>query len=235
MGAVWKKTISPLKGRPFTRTKTARDGSPIIVVRPQELTPLRAKVADFLGGASALGLLYAAFEHLQALQQALLTTQDVTMGVAIGGPLLMFPILKTIYRWFMCKETRVIFTPTEFRVRRYMGFGWRKYDRQIGHKFALIPHDKTQTEQDQHEYARRKAQQSGQVIKKTRYYGESFHLIFEYLGQRHDVMTIYGQKQALRVLSRMKICDEMMDMALGKGDGGALTPQEQWSDQPGGI
>lgn len=126
-----------------------------------------------------------------------------------------------------------MFTPTEFRVKRWIR--WRKFDRQLGHKFALIPHDKTLIEQDQHEYAQRQAQLAGKAIKPKRYYGQSCHLVFEYLGQRQDVMTIYGVKQGLRVLERMKVCDAMMDTALGKGDGVTITPQEQWTDQPGDI
>jgi len=39
----------------------------------------------------------------------------------------------------------------------------------------------------------------------------------------------------MAVLSRLKACDEVMNNFAGLGDGEALNPSGQWSDQPGDL
>lgn len=154
-------------------------------------------------------------------------------GLALIGPWLAHPLIWRLYRVLLRKETEIIITPEEFRFRSWKG--WRTYDRQLPHKFALIPHDKARAEKEAHDLETRREQARGQFVSKTRYYGESYHLSFEYLGQRNDVLTIHGRKEALAVLARLKACDEVMDAEARMGDGIALDPEDQWSDQPGEI
>ena len=74
-----------------------------------------------------------------------------------------------------------------------------------------------------------------QIIKKRRYYQDSYHLAFEYVGQRNDVATIYGRPEAQAVLARMKSVDEVMTAHANRGDGTPLRPQQEWVEQPGAI
>ena len=127
----------------------------------------------------------------------------------------------------------MVITAEEFRFRGWAG--WRSFDRKLQHRFALILHDKARRERDRHELEERKAQQSKKIIKKRRYYQESYHLAFEYVGQRNDVATIYGRPEAQAVLARLKGVDEVMTAHANRGGGTPLRPQQEWVEQPGAI
>lgn len=223
------KPVSPFNGKPPTEKVKDADGITAFYIRPCELTPLRAKFADMAGGLTALGL-----SVVGVVQFDLLAGADAwTWGVVLIGPWLAYPVIWRLYRAFLKKETEIVIAPDEFRFRNWKG--WQTYDRQLPHKFALIPHDKAQTEKEEQELEVRRAQANGQVISPKRYYGESYHLSFEYLGQRNDVLTIFGRKEARAVLARLRACDDVMDSQAQVGDGVALDPEDQWSDQPGEI
>ncbi|WP_339635769.1 hypothetical protein [uncultured Sneathiella sp.] len=96
-------------------------------------------------------------------------------------------------------------------------------------------HDYAPEENRLHDFEVRRAAQKGKVVSKLPIYGESFHLSFEYMGQRNDVMTIYGQKVALAVLARLRACDQVLNNQASVGDGFATRPEDQWADQPGDI
>lgn len=224
-----KKTRSPFLGKPRTRRTTDLRGNPVILVTPDELTPLRAKVADFLAGVSAMGLL----AHLVSGLSAVPALSATELGLAIGAPLALYPVIRGVYRWFFTKQTRVMFTPTLFRVKR--GLFWVNFDRQLEHKFEMIPHDKTEVEREQHEYAARKAQLQGRAIKKRRYYGQSYHISFEYMGQRNDVLSVYGVQAARRIKERFELCDKVINLELSTAQGAPLKPEDQWDTTTGDI
>ena len=133
----------------------------------------------------------------------------------------------------MAKETLAMFTPKEFRVKTF--WGWRTYDRTLTHRFVMLKHDKTREERARHEAIIRAGQQQGRFIQPKPIYGDSFHIIFEYLGQRIDVATVYNQRRATAVAARMKACDKVMDTANKMGEGEVLNPSEQWGNIPGSL
>ncbi len=223
------KPVSPFNGKPATEQVTNADGIASFHVRPYELTPLRAKIADIAGSITALGLNAAGIIQFEVF----IGEPDWLWAVALVGPWLAYPLIRRLYRVLLKKGTEIVITPEQFKFRTWKG--WQTYDRQLPHKFALIPHDRAQAEKEEHDLEIRQEQARRQIISKTRYYGESYHLSFEYLGQRNDVLTIYGRKEALAVLARLKACDEVMDSQARMGDGIALDPEDQWSDQPGEI
>jgi len=224
------KPISPFNGKPATETVTNADGITFFRIRPCELTPLRAKLADIAGTLTALGMNVAGIFQFKVFVGE---PNWLLWGVALICPWLAYPFLWRLYRALLRKETEIVITPEQFKFRTWKG--WQTYDRQLPHKFALIPHDKARIEKEKHDLEIRREQVRGRIISKTRYYGESYHLSFEHLGQRNDVLTIYGRKKALAVLARLKACDEVMDSQARMGDGIALDPEDQWSDQPGEI
>jgi len=223
------KPVSPFNGKPATEKVTEADGTSYFRIRPCELTPVRAKISDMAGSMTALGLNVAGIYQFEVF----VGDPHWLWGLALVGPWLAHPLIWRLYRVLLRKETEIVITPEEFRFRTWKG--WQTYDRQLPHKFALIPHDKARAEKEAHDLETRREQARGQFVSKTRYYGESYHLSFEYLGQRNDVLTIHGRKEALAVLARLKACDEVMDAEARMGDGIALDPEDQWSDQPGEI
>lgn len=227
-----KKTISPYAGYPPTRTTKSRDGTPKMIVTAHDPTPFRAKVVDFLAKAGALYQLWVGLSHLGSLD----ASDKVVLAVVFGGPLVMYPVYKAVLRWFLSVETRVEFTPTAFRVKTGW-FRWDRYDRQIPHTFERKDHRKAKSELEQYEIEKARATRNGQAFRKTRYYGESFHIVFRYRNTPIELMTIYGPERAEQVLGRLHDCDEKMDEILknGSGDGTDFSPKQQWSDGTGGI
>ena len=224
-----KKIVSPFEGDPLTEEFTYKSGNTAFRVTPHVLTPLRVKLAEFLASISVLGMMGGGFYVLTERSEA----SAWLWGAVLLGPAIAFPLLNRFWRLFFYTETEMVLTIDEFRVRRWNG--WQRYDRKLEHRFVPVPHDKTQKEKDANELAVRQGQARGQVIAPKRYYSDSFHLSFEYLGQRNDVLTVYGHKEASEILSRLKACDERLNKLSGMGDGIALDPEDQWTDQPGGI
>lgn len=224
------KLRSPFQGKPKTRLKQDRRGIPTVTIMPTVLTPLRAKVADRLAtGTAVVQMIWSLLAVYELPQPELLH-----WGAAAIIPWLCRPVYRVLYRAIARKKTTIVMTPDEFRIPGF--WRWKRFDRQLPHQFALLPHDKARTEQRQHEVKTRQAQLNGRAIDKKPYYAESFHISFEYLGQRNDVVTVYGQKDARAILSRLKACDAVMDsFARSGGNGVALRPEDEWGEQPGAI
>jgi len=224
-----KKIVSPFDGEPLTEQFTDKSGNAAFRVTPQVLTPLRVKLAEFLASMCVLGLMGGGVYALTGRPDA---SAWLWLAVLLG-PALAFPLLNGFWQLFFYTGTEMVLTIDEFKFRRWTG--WQRYDRKLEHRFALVLHDKTQKEKDGNELAVRQGHARGQVIAPKRYYGDSFHLSFEYLGQRNDVLTVYGHKEALEILARLKACDERLNQLGSMGDGIALDPEDQWTNQPGGI
>ncbi len=224
-----KRIISPFDGKPLTEQFTDESGNTEFLITPQALTPLRVKLAEFLASLSALGLMAGGLYALDVAHHP----ADWLWGAAFFGPWLAYPLMDWLWRLFLHKETHLVMTIDQFKLLSWRG--WQSYDRKLPHRFVLVPHDKTQVEKDAHDLAVRLGQARGQVVAPKRYYTDSYHLSFEYLGQRNDVLTVYGHKEALEILARLKACDEILDAEARMGEGIALSPDDQWNDQPGGI
>ena len=217
----------PFEGKPATREVTDDNGNVHFEVTAAVLTPLGAKVADELAlwtaGAVAALLILHVMNHDPTLPTLLLA----------ASAWFLHPVFKLAWRKSLRRSVQMVITAEEFRFRGWGG--WRSFDRKLQHRFALILHDKARRERDRHELEERKAQQSKKIIKKRRYYQESYHLAFEYIGQRNDVATIYGRPEAQAVLARLKGVDEVMTAHANRGGGTPLRPQQEWVEQPGAI
>ena len=220
-----KKFISPFHGKPETEQYADKYGHAAFRIAALAITPQRVKFAEFLALMSAIGLTWCGFQMLANTP----APADWLWPARLLGPWLSYPLLNWFWRCILQTETRIEMTTDIFRFRSWSG--WKTYDRKLPHKFSLIPHDKALEEKDEYELARRRGQQN---IRK-RYYGDSYHLSFDYLGQRNDVLTIFGHKDALAILARLKACDERLDQLASMGDGVALNPEDQWTKEPGEI
>ena len=100
---------------------------------------------------------------------------------------------------------------------------------------VLHGHDKTEKEKDRHALLDRKHPPRWCSLPRHKYYGNSFHVVLECFGERHDILTVYGLKKATAIHARLKACDAVMD-GIGFSDSGvALTPGSDWNVDAGGL
>lgn len=198
---------SPFAGFPATRQHTDRGGNQTFTVTPIVLTPLRAKAADFLSGVIVASLLIGGVIVVSALPDAM----EWHWVAALVAPWPGYHLFKAILRHLFRKKTWIVLTVEEFKFQSWTG--WEIFDRQLPHTFSAIRHDETIAERERHDLEIRKAQVAGKIIVKTRYYGDSFHLSYDYLGQRNDVMEIFGEKEARAVRARLTAIDEVLNAA----------------------
>ncbi|MEW8110531.1 MAG: hypothetical protein AB2802_15735 [Candidatus Thiodiazotropha endolucinida] len=223
-----ERMISPFEGEPVTVTRTAPDGAPEIAVTIDALTPEGAKLIDDLNAFCPMALtglylwavLPTSFNNPYLLAAGFITVVIVAV------------MLLTYLRGLLTVTTVVVFNPAVFRV--YRGGAWDVYDRSLTHRFLMMKHDSAREERQSHELRIRRAQAQGRIISPRRYYDDSFHIVFEYLGQRIDIATVYDQKRAMAVAARLKACDKLMDTK-GLGDGEVMSPDEQWGEVPGKL
>lgn len=220
--------ISPLEGKPYTRMLGGGtdDGYRIVI---RELTPIRAKWVDAL---MSLGVLFWGYTGFSAVMNEM--PQDLQ-----GWTLVAVTFLGPCYAWrtflhFIFKASTVFeITTDRLRVRQWTGS--RSFDRSLQHRFALLDHDGADKERVVLELRARKDQSRGRYTVPQKYYSQSYHLVFEHLGQRRDIATIYGHKAAKLILDRIKLCDQLMDTKSRASNGTVTSPDDQWGDQTGEI
>ena len=224
---------SPLDGGPRTQRGRDRDGNTVLTVRLRALTPWRAKYID--RGTLVLAI-YLSLEGLANLLWQSLVSPVFPTGwqwlFGVFGPFLVLVPFRIPLGWLWAKRATVMITPEVIEIRSL----WRsrRFDRQAPHDFALIPHDWTQREKESLQFWERRFLRAWWMLPQRRYYADSFHLSLNYLGQRNDVLTVFGRKRALVLQARLKACDEIMSAQSGQSGGVATRPQEEWPSQPGG-
>ncbi len=221
--------VSPFGGEPFTVQRVSSDGTPLFEILIDELTPLRAKFVDEL---TAFCTVIFGIICLYGLYQ----TKPESGLIWFAGfcvPPLSFVLLEWLFIILLSKKTNVVLTPSEFRVE--VNKQWLVYDRTLTHRFVMMRHDEARAEMEKHDLEIRRAANSGRIINKKRYYAESFHIVFEYVGHRHDIAEVYDRNRATAIIARLKACDEVMNNIAKLGDGEALGPEDQWGEQPGDL
>lgn len=219
---------SPLEGEPLTRNYADAEGRPGLHVIARPLTAAMVRAGDVVGGALCLCLT----ADVAMLLFVVLDYGPLAIPFALM-PLLTFDMFQRGYAGLFARRREVRFTETTFAVRK--GRQWETFDRRLQHRFAILPHDRSQEERDEHEHAKQKASLGGRAIMPKRYYANSFHVVFEYLGQRHDIMEVYGPREAHTILTRLIACDSIMDAQMKNGRGMALAPADEWGPSPGDI
>lgn len=223
------KARSPFAGFPAAWQSSDRKGNPVFHIEPRILTPFRVGVLRFTSDLTI-------FAGIGYGLSAAFTAEDSNIWMYAAAVIIPMALERVIYKtleWFIRKRVSIRMTLDRFSVKRW--YGWRHFDRQLPHRFAVLPHDWTQAEQDLEELHQQEMQLKKQPTLRYRLYGESFHLSFDYLGQRNDLMTVYGQKDVVAVAMRLKACDDVLDALMQRGHGTPLDPGKEWSQQPGAI
>lgn len=220
---------SPFEGQPTTTKITDDKGRTNYKVDIQAMTPLRARIADWLSTTASIltfgGGVFIAFN---------LSEPDTAKVFALlAAPIPAYFIAKGALYEVMQKTVSVMFTPDEFTVST--AFGTKRFDRNMPHKFTLYVHDKAQREEEVLSYRESKRQHHWWAWKLKRYFGRSYHLSFDYLDQRNVLLTIYKRKTAHKILTRLNAVRQVMDNQTNQGAGQALSPEEDWSQQAGGL
>jgi hypothetical protein len=227
MKPLGRTTRHPFDGNPQTREEIDEDGNISFRVTGRVLTPVRAKIGDNLGTATAcvvaaLCILYVAHHD-----------RNVIVLLLAGSTWFLRPVFERLWREALRRKLHIVVTENEFRFRHW--WQWISFDRALQHRFALVVHDLARWERDQHELQILKAQQSKKIVQPRRYYQESYHFIYELLGQRNDITEIFSRPEAQAVLTRLRAVDDVINARARRSDGTALKPGDQWVEQPGAI
>ncbi len=221
------RTRHPFAGYPATREENGEDGTVAFHVTARVLTPVRARIADQLGTATAVAVavlcvMYAADHDSSAI-----------VLVLAGSTWFLRPVFERLWREALKRNLHLVVTETEFRCQLWLQ--WIVFDRTLPHKLSLKLHDLARVERDQHELKVLKAQQQKKIVQPRRYYQESYHFLYELLGQRNDIGEIFGKPDADAVLMRLRAIDEVLNARARRSDGTPLKPGDQWAPQPGAI
>jgi hypothetical protein len=228
MGRTHRTNRHPLDGKPPTRETTDANGNPEFHVDARILTPLRAMAADKLGALTAVGGSVAVF--MTAVNHDHPPLIAVVFAVAVW---LLQPLLQKLWREALRRKVELVLTKDEFRFRRL--FHWISFDRALDHGFALVPHDSARAERDRNELEMLKAQQLRKVAQPRRYFQDSYHLTFQLLGQRNDIIAVYGLPEARAMLTRLRAIEDTINAHARRSDGSPSKPSDQWFDGPGPI
>ncbi len=222
---------SPLSGKPTTRARNDRHGKLIFEITPRVLTPGRAKLADRVhSGLSALTFVGCSFAFFGSPDPGLREFLHAGALFAIGHVALRFAV-ETALR----TKTEIIMTNEVISVRHW--WNRREYDRALIKGFSLLQHDKAETERFNQEFEKAQAASQGNVIQPTPYYLKSFIVIASFVGQRLDLLSVYGQKEAAAIAARLQLCHMLLDEDAGvKGRSGvSAKPEREWQGAPGGL
>ncbi|MEM7666337.1 MAG: hypothetical protein AAF250_10825 [Pseudomonadota bacterium] len=224
-------TRSPFEGFPRTIVdEDPKDGSALKHTTDAAYQgPWLARISDFtknlLAVTSAGGALYAGV-HFDAPTWA-------TISAAIALPIATFTACHFGLPKIIRRSRRVVFTPEHVVV-----FGLvkvTKFDRSLPHSFSLHDHMKKDREEQQLSVWETKHARKWWGWARKRYLGNCYHIAFQYMGQRHDLMTVYSYEIANKILTRLKANDEAMEAKTGNGRGQALKPEDEWVDQSGEL
>lgn len=218
----------PFEGEPETREVSTADGQTEYHVTVKELTPLRARVADIadvLVGIYVTGLIIALFLNDPHQDWAAVVTAALFFGCYWKAR----PGLRNSFR----KKTKLRLNAEHLAI--WQSAGWVCFDRKLPHRFGILQHDYAQMEKLKVEFERQKAAMKRKVLFRKPYYGDSFIVCLDYLGQRQDLVTVYGRKEASAVVARLQACDEIIESRLRQGRGAPIDPADQWGHQPGDL
>lgn len=225
-----KKTISPYDGKPTTKHGMDRNGVSVFTITAKEMTPGRAKFADWASAVLVGCFLVVVLANFHPHQSK---DESMILGAVFYAVLLLgYPVFRIFWRFYLKKETQIILTAELFMVKRWGG--WKKYDRSLEHSIYMIAHDKSKVEAEVIDHNIQRGNVTS-AAHKMRYYSNSHHICLNYLGTRHDILTVMGHKEAVAILARLTLCDETINAQTGMGDGVPLNPAEQWNNQTGDI
>lgn len=213
------RDILPTDGFPKTRKIPLSDGTQGYIITPRVLTPLRVRVADALAALTTPGLGYLVY----GIGTTLLRLEPgLVLYVVFSVFWLFYLVLRFFCRLLLKKQAEFRMSKDRFSVKTL--FGWRHFDRNFARKYKAIKHDELDRQQGKLELKKLRGQPAARTGEKVQLYRESAHLVYEYSGQRYDILSIYGLNDAESIAARLRFCDADLDGEI------AHTPSEQWPD-----
>tara|TARA_R110002110_G_scaffold257206_2_gene473146 strand:+ start:3519 stop:4226 length:708 start_codon:yes stop_codon:yes gene_type:complete len=220
---------SPFKGGPSTKFKRDKKGEPQLSVSASALTPFGTRIVNWASGCAGIAALSGGF-YTMAMESNF--TGDA-LGTVLAFAASSVPVTWLTLKQVLKSSATVVFTATHIEIRKFMG--GRRFERAYPHAFVLLPHDKTATEKERHAFLDRKRPPQWWSLQRKKYYGKSYHVVLTHLGERYDVLTVYGQKKAVKIQARLQACDVVMN-GVDFSDGGiALSPETDWATDAGGL
>ncbi|MGC3983107.1 MAG: hypothetical protein QM808_17780 [Steroidobacteraceae bacterium] len=208
---MFRRYENPLSGNPRTIEKIDKAGLPEFHIIASELTPERAILASQVSLVAGWSIAAATAYYLY--QRSGLDLEQAASTMLVSGA--AYWAFRTLVADFLRRTTKIVMTTEAVKVRRWVT--WKSYRRSVPHQFLLAQHDKTQDEQIEHEYRKRKDGLSRSVSRCPVYFGNSFHVVLLYAGQRIDLLDVYGPRPAAAIVARLQYCDDALDFAIGKG------------------
>jgi hypothetical protein len=196
----YKKYESAFEGWPDVRAMKVH-GENGMVVGGRHFTPERDKGLDALTVFWAIfwGVIIAlAFRNNK---DAIWDQAEAWTMAACGLWAALIWFSRLTFRPYLQKPTVVYFSP------RHIQIGQRVYDASLQHKFSMDIHRKAADEAD----AELRAQQRGKShVRHFKYYRKSFHIYFEYLGQKILVTDISNPEHSEKLLRALVAVDKIM-------------------------
>lgn len=228
--------VEPLSSWPQTRVFKTPDGLLAFRVAPNVLTPLRARLADQIGEALWwVAMLWMVYAFLSAPEFKAPHGPDISITtlLAVGAFILRGEwLLAALARLALRRRTEIEMTVDAISVRS--GLLWRRYARLLEHRFTLEVHD--HAEQERRDYDKKVHRATTTKVPPfVPYYGDSLHVVLRYAGQRADLLTVYGPKQADAIRARLELCDRLLNDAIKMSGGISQKPGDDWTDAPGGL
>lgn len=220
---------SPFKGAPFTRAYIDKDGNQCFAVTAHALHPFWARVTIYAAIASAIAMFVAGIVGL-AMDGG---TNFVSYGIVPALSGLAFFLVLFGLRLILRSTVKINLTPDQVHIRKSIRS--RSFERSHPLGFVLLPHDKAEKERERHAFLDRKYPPRWWSWKRKKFYGASYHVALTCFGERYDILTVYGEKNAKAIQARLKACDAVVDGAQ-HGDGGiALSPDTEWGAVAGSL
>ena len=226
---MFKQSQDPLAGKPATWDRADTNGNPRFIIKPSVLTPLRCKAVDGFKALIGVVLLVTCVLVILGLPELFVEPVAKNVGVSV----MAYVGFSWLFKTLLMRNSSIEMSVDEIKVRRW--YGWQRFNRNIEHQFALLNHDKMRDEQLKHDLAQRKSAAKGNIFLKKAYYADSFHVVLSYAGHRRDLLTVYGQKEAVAIVSRLQYCDHRLNEAANMSGGASQTPDEDWNHAPGGL
>lgn len=226
------RTESPLAGRPKT---TRLWGKPGFRVVARYLTPTQAKFIDV---AVQVILWVAGFWIVGTVAEERTLLAGLTIAFlfwAIPWCLLwQFGFFYWFGREFFGTRRVLEFTPEAIRVSGL--FGFKNYDRRWQHEFDCTTHEKAQEEEEEEVFERQMAALKGKkqkkIVRPKKYYRNSYQIVLRYAGQRVDIASVFGRKDAETILTRLQVLDAELDSLLAQTSRPGVPGRDQYGRRP---
>lgn len=225
------RVISALDGWPETKMVRGEDGAVrFIRIRANVQTAKGARRVDFLQSLIGFTLMIAclAFAILAGLP-------FYTWALMPFVPLFFMKRVRRALWRRLKKTTELAFGEDKILIRLPDGETVALGRHEIT-SFRLRPHDKAKEEAEANELAETRARARGRIERKAKYYQDTFTLEAAVGGSYPwDLMEIFGERDAVHVLARVKQVNELMDQIMAMGEVAGERAAAEWDDMAGAI